>query len=211
MRRAKFAELVSAYLDGEITSGEREALLDEIRRNPGRKQLFSKYALLNSAAGHACFASCSGAARPFIPSRSTLMWCLGGSFAGVAAAFVLMGASSVRPESVLAKTQPEDDADAVPALEPASHAYAQTLAPHFFEELASFRRETVHPFFADLKTRSADAFQLRSDAFLLLEEGGMQGLMGNGDARSASATLFEGQQQALGMTFSNVSFDTLKR
>jgi hypothetical protein len=35
--------------------------------------------------------------------------------------------------------------------------------------------------------------------------------MGNGDARSASATLFEGQQQALGMTFSNVSFDTLKR
>jgi len=209
MRRAKFVELVSAYLDGEITSGEREILMDEIRRDPGRRSMFSRYMLLNSAAGRARFAACSCSGKAFVPSRSTLMWCLGGSLAGVAVAFLFMGTFFLRTGFIPSLAQNKEGADVVAQVAQTRPSYAQTLAPHLFAELVSFRRDTVHPFFASLKTQSASAFQSRRDTFILLEDEALQGLMDSGDKSSVSP-FFQGQQ-TLGMTFTDVSFGAPNR
>lgn len=54
MTDAKFQQLVSLYLDGEITPAEEALLAREIRDNPDRRTAFLRYKQLQVAAAKAC-------------------------------------------------------------------------------------------------------------------------------------------------------------
>lgn len=93
MRRSKFVELASAYLDGEATEEEKQLLQQELGRNPEYRELFASYRLMNKAASKAKFPLVE--IKPVSGYRhslavSTVSWCVAGSFAGVLAAFVFI-------------------------------------------------------------------------------------------------------------------------
>ena len=92
MRRFKFVELVSAYLDGEISEQEMELLREEVRKNPERRALLASYKRMNKAASMADFPAEESVAeaKRWNPFGSTFVWCASGSFAGVAIALVFM-------------------------------------------------------------------------------------------------------------------------
>jgi anti-sigma factor RsiW len=86
MRRSKFVELVSAYLDGELTEKETELLRRELEKNPERRILFASYKRMNVAASKARFPIEEIAAAPIVADRqsafiSILSWGVAGAFA----------------------------------------------------------------------------------------------------------------------------------
>ena len=82
MRRKKFVELASAWLDGELTPEEEKLLQDELRDNPESRALFAVYKRMNKAAARARFPRTASAARP-ARTFSTMSWALSGIAAGV--------------------------------------------------------------------------------------------------------------------------------
>lgn len=106
MRRSKFVELVSAFLDGEITEKEMMRLRKELATNPERRELFASYKRMDEAAAKARFPELeiepvAGYRHSF--AVSTLSWSVAGAFAGFLAVFVFMASSrnSVRVEDSL--------------------------------------------------------------------------------------------------------------
>jgi hypothetical protein len=92
MRRSKFLELVSAYIDGEISQSEEEQLREEIRRRPELAIVLASYERMNGAARSARFP------RPAVaPARNnsrigTFFWCLSGVAVCAAAAMAIVAA-----------------------------------------------------------------------------------------------------------------------
>jgi hypothetical protein len=95
MRRSKFVELVSAYLDGELSAAEMEMLREELNNNPERRALFASYRRMNEAASMADFPEVE--LKPVAERHGTLVttlsWCVASSFAGVMVAFACIAFS----------------------------------------------------------------------------------------------------------------------
>jgi len=101
MRRKKFVELASAYLDGELTPEEEKLLKDELRDNPEHRALFAIYRRMNKAVGRARFPRPSAAPVRRAQISSTMTWGFSGMLAGVliSSAFILLRGTA-SPESV---------------------------------------------------------------------------------------------------------------
>lgn len=148
MRRSKFEQLVSQYLDGEISPSELCLLKNELRRNEERRNLFKQYTRLHAATCVAkleCLENlqCDSGSRLHFPALGT--WFAGGAFAlascltvavylgwydrgvdGVAPPFALAG--GIEPVQVL------EVEEAPPAMQLAERV---VLLPEWNEELVS--------------------------------------------------------------------------
>ncbi len=97
MRRSKFVQLVSSYLDGEISPVAKAELFAEVARRPERRALLGSMCRLNSATCRAHFP----AAAPIAPKHrhwsALFLWSLGGSVLGVAAALLIIAWPASRP------------------------------------------------------------------------------------------------------------------
>lgn len=90
MRRAKFVELTSAYLDGEISEREKKLLEKEIRKDPERRALFASYKHLNSLVARASFPLEGARERRKGAVCSYMVWCVSGACAGLVVALALL-------------------------------------------------------------------------------------------------------------------------
>jgi hypothetical protein len=96
MRRSKFVELVSTFLDGEISEKELLLLRKELAANPERRALLASYKRMNEAAAKASFPEMelepvAGYRHSF--AVSTLSWSVAGAFAGFLVVFVFIAST----------------------------------------------------------------------------------------------------------------------
>ena len=89
MTRAKFAELASAYIDGELSESETKLLMEEIRNNPERRMLLACYKRMNRAVARAKFPQSSVAAPQKGSAGSAFAWSLSGAAVGILMVLVL--------------------------------------------------------------------------------------------------------------------------
>lgn len=89
MRQKKFLELVSAWMDGELSPDEEILLKEELRKNPEYRMLFDSYRRMNVATARARFPVPRPVERRF-PFTSTFSWAISGVAAGVACAAVFI-------------------------------------------------------------------------------------------------------------------------
>jgi hypothetical protein len=91
MRQKKFLELVSAWMDGELSPDEEILLKEALRKNPEYRMIFDSYRRMNVATARARFPVPRPVERRF-PFTSTFSWAISGVAAGVAcaAAFIAM-------------------------------------------------------------------------------------------------------------------------
>jgi len=160
MRRSKFVELASAYLDGELSADEVELLRRELNDNPGHRALFASYKRMNDAAFKAKFPvvdikPAAGYRHSFLVS--SLSWCVAGSFAGVMAVFVFFAASrhssrmeeqlvamDVAKEVVVTNEAGRTDKELLPQ-QPSSSAMRRTPVQALLAD-SGFQRNSKEPF-----------------------------------------------------------------
>jgi hypothetical protein len=89
MRQKKFLELVSAWMDGELSPDEEILLKEELRKNSEYRMIFDSYRRMNVATARARFPVPRPVERRF-PFTSTFSWAISGIAAGVACAAVFI-------------------------------------------------------------------------------------------------------------------------
>jgi len=107
MTRSKFLELVSAYIDGEISQSEEEQLREEIKRRPERALVLAAYERMNAAASKARFPRPAMTTARKNSRATTFVWCL--SCAAVCAAVVLAVVAAIGGPSSEKNVAPEKE------------------------------------------------------------------------------------------------------
>ena len=97
MRRARFFELLSAYIDGELSAGEEALVRDEIRKKPAYAARLSDYIRMNAAVKTVRFPKEEKRIVPGTSVATTVLWCLTGVAAGITAVLAVMAAANNPP------------------------------------------------------------------------------------------------------------------
>lgn len=90
MRRKRFLQLASSYVDGELSGRDLSRFEEAVRSTPEYARLLRSYLKLNGALASArCRKESVGQVKSGI-RNSVWIWCVSGSTVGVAAAFLFM-------------------------------------------------------------------------------------------------------------------------
>jgi len=153
MSDEEFSELVSLFLDGEISPRDRLRLEEEVERSPGRRRAFREQCRLHEAMRAALLgesvgdgAEREGASGPAAPRSSASIW-MGGAIAAAAGVLVLVGGllAADRLDRFVERAQAAIAAESESAAPLAAERAADELDRYRYRQLGVGRRERPRP------------------------------------------------------------------